>query len=72
MKWEHPSKIQLRAIPFIAYPDDESGNYENLIAQARTGSGMTGAFVIGSLMRVDKTIKQAQVIVVGHTRELVH
>jgi superfamily II DNA/RNA helicase len=42
-----------------------------LIAQANNGSGKTGAFVIGSLMRVDPAIKQAQVIVIGQTRELV-
>ena len=55
----------------IAFPDPETGEYDNLIAQAYYGVGKSGAFVIGSLMRVDPTIKQAQIIVVSHTKELV-
>ena len=42
----------------IAFPDPETGEYDNLIAQAYYGVGKSGAFVIGSLMRVDPTIKQ--------------
>ena len=55
----------------IAFPDPETGEYDNLIAQAYNAVGKSGAFVIGSLMRVDPTIKQAQIIVVSHTKELV-
>ena len=55
----------------IAFPDPETGEYDNLIAQAYYGVGKSGAFVIGSLIRVDPTIKQAQIIVVSHTKELV-
>jgi len=51
---------------------DENGEYEDLIAQSKNGSGKTGAFTIGSLLRVDPTIKKTQVIVLGHTRELVN
>ena len=69
LKWDHPSKIQKNAIPMIAFPDPETGEYDNLIAY--NGVGKSGAFVIGSLMRVDPTIKQAQIIVVSHTKELV-
>jgi superfamily II DNA/RNA helicase len=72
LKWDRPSKIQKNAIPNIAFPDNETGTYDNLIAQAKNGAGKSGAFVIGSLMRVDTTINQAQVIVIGHTRELVN
>jgi superfamily II DNA/RNA helicase len=43
-----------------------------LIAQAKNGAGKSGAFIIGSLMRVDPAIKQVQVIIIGHTRELVN
>ena len=53
----------------IAFPDPETGEYDNLIAY--NGVGKSGAFVIGSLIRVDPTIKQAQIIVVSHTKELV-
>ena len=71
LKWDRPSKIQVNAIPKIAFPGEE-GKYENLIAQAKNGAGKSGAFIIGSLMRVDPAIKQVQVIIIGHTRELVN
>ena len=56
MKWDRPSKIQKNAIPSIAFPDTETGEYDNLIAQAKNGAGKSGAFVIGSLMRVNPSI----------------
>ena len=43
-----------------------------MIAQSKNGSGKTGAFVIGSLLRLDPAVKKPQVIVFGHTRELVN
>jgi superfamily II DNA/RNA helicase len=43
-----------------------------VIAQAKNGAGKSGAFIIGSLLRVDPSIKKIQVIVIGHTRELVN
>lgn len=70
--WDRPSRIQNTAIPIISQLDEESKQYENLIAQARNGAGKSGAFIIGSLMRVDPAIEGLQVIVVGHTRELVN
>jgi superfamily II DNA/RNA helicase len=59
------------AIPLIVQKNEEGG-YDDLIAQSKNGSGKTGAFVIGSLIRVDPAIKKPQVIVFGHTRELVN
>ena len=51
--WDRPSKIQNNAIPLIANPDEETKEYDNMIAQAKNGAGKSGAFVIGSLLRVD-------------------
>ena len=51
---------------------NEKGEFEDLIAQSKNGSGKTGAFSIGSCLRVDPSIKKIQVIVLGHTRELVN
>lgn len=51
---------------------DEDMFYDNLIAQAKSGSGKTGAFVIGSLLRIEPKITKLQVVVFGHTRELVN
>ena len=33
--------------------NDENGCYDDLIGQSKNGSGKTGAFTIGSLLRVD-------------------
>ena len=55
-------------MPLIAKPVD--GNFFNLIAQSKNGSGKTGAFSIGSVLRVDPAVQKCQVLVVAHVREL--
>lgn len=62
-----PSRIQANAIPLIIGKDKE---YEHLIAQSKNGTGKTGAFAIGSLLRVDPKILKPQVLVLTHVREL--
>lgn len=62
--FETPSEIQKKAIPSIKQARD-------LIAQAQSGTGKTGAFVIGSLSRVDVSKQATQVIVLAPTHELV-
>jgi translation initiation factor 4A len=62
--FENPSYIQKRAIKPIQ-------NGSDLIAQAQSGTGKTGAFVIGSLSRLDVTQKTTQIIVLAPTHELV-
>lgn len=71
LDFKRPSKIQAVAIPMFLKKDD-NGEYEDLIAQSKNGSGKTGAFVIGSLLRVDPAIKKPQVVCFGHSRELVN
>lgn len=61
--FENPSPIQKRAIiPLISRRD--------VIAQAQSGTGKTGAFVIGSLQILDEKKKKTQVLILAHTREL--
>eukprot|EP01006_Ploeotia_vitrea_P030504 TRINITY_DN62900_c0_g1_i1.p1 TRINITY_DN62900_c0_g1~~TRINITY_DN62900_c0_g1_i1.p1 ORF type:complete len:438 (+),score=53.41 TRINITY_DN62900_c0_g1_i1:76-1314(+) len=64
--WERPSAIQQRAIvPFIRGGD--------IIAQAQSGTGKTGAFSIGTLERVDFSARSAgncQALILAPTREL--
>eukprot|EP01063_Lacrimia_lanifica_P016746 TRINITY_DN232_c0_g1_i5.p1 TRINITY_DN232_c0_g1~~TRINITY_DN232_c0_g1_i5.p1 ORF type:complete len:405 (+),score=193.75 TRINITY_DN232_c0_g1_i5:63-1277(+) len=61
--FEKPSAIQQRAIiPFIGGGD--------LIAQAQSGTGKTGAFTIGLLQRMDFTSQTCQGLVLSPTREL--
>ena len=61
--FEKPSVIQHKAIPVLISGKD-------VIAQAQSGTGKTGAFSIGSLCNVDETLKQTQVMVLCPTREL--
>ena len=75
--WPKPSRIQGVAIPYILTKDPDqidrpNPDYISLIAQARNGAGKTGAFVIGSILRVDPKVSKTQIICVGHTRELVN
>jgi len=61
--FERPSKIQSKAI----VPMKEG---KDILAQAQSGTGKTGTFVIGSLSHVDPQIKKPQVLVLVHVREL--
>lgn len=61
--FEKPSAIQQLAImPLIQGGD--------IIAQAQSGTGKTGAFSIGALQSIDPALKQVQVIIISPTREL--
>ena len=58
-----PSAIQTKGVmPMVQRRD--------LIAQAQSGTGKTGTFVIGSLSTVDVIIKKPQVLILVHVREL--
>jgi translation initiation factor 4A len=61
--FEKPSKIQQKGIVPIAKGYD-------LLAQAQSGTGKTGTFTIGSLVRVDPAVKAVQVLCLVPTREL--
>ena len=61
--FEKPSMIQHKSIPVLTSGKD-------VIAQAQSGTGKTGAFSIGSLCNVDVSLKNTQVIVLSPTREL--
>ena len=61
--FKYPSPIQASTIHLINRGSD-------LIAQAHSGTGKTGAFSIGSLSRIDKSKNCPQVIVVANTRML--
>lgn len=63
--FENPSKIQSMAVPHIVSGKD-------LIAQAHSGTGKTGAFAIGCLQNLDETKQESQVLIISPTHELVH
>lgn len=61
--FEKPSAIQQRAImPMI--------NNRDSIAQAQSGMGKTGAFVIGILQNIDTSLNKVQALILAPTREL--
>ena len=61
--FERPSPIQQKAIIPIKDGLD-------ILAQAQSGTGKTGAFTIGSLCRVDPALRKVQVLVLAPVREL--
>jgi len=61
--FEQPSKIQqLSIVPMSKHTD--------ILAQAQSGTGKTGAFTVGSLSVVDSSLTFPQVLVICPTREL--
>jgi superfamily II DNA/RNA helicase len=61
--WEKPSAIQSKAIVPLMEGHD-------LIAQAQSGTGKTGAFTIGTLCRVNPLVRAVQGLIILNTREL--
>lgn len=61
--FEKPSPIQQKSILSIIDGRD-------VIAQAQSGSGKTGAFAIGALNRIRLDLKQPQALIIAPTREL--
>lgn len=61
--FEAPSSIQYSTIPFM-----KSGS--DIIAQAQSGTGKTGAFVIGALDKIKVDEKTSQILILSPTREL--
>ena len=62
-KWEKLTPVQAQSIPYLLAEKD-------LMAQARTGSGKTGAFILPMLELLDRNKKQTQALVLVPTREL--
>ena len=61
--YERPSDIQMKAIVPIKDGRDT-------LAQARSGTGKTATFCIGSMCRINPELKKMQVLILVHTREL--
>lgn len=61
--WKELTPVQSQAIPYFQAGRD-------VMAQARTGSGKTGAFVLPILAQVDATKNYCQALVLVPTREL--
>ncbi len=67
--FENPSSIQKKAI----YPmtrNIHNGRRRDITAQAQSGTGKTGAFVIGSLDIIESNVVNPQVLILAPTHEL--
>ena len=61
--FENPSHIQQKSILSIIQKRD-------VIAQAQSGTGKTGAFTVAALQNIDVSIAKTQVLILAPTREL--
>ena len=61
--FEKPSAIQVQAIPVVIGGQD-------VIAQAQSGTGKTGAFTISTLCRINLELKKTQSLILAPTHEL--
>jgi translation initiation factor 4A len=61
--FDKPSLIQQKSI--LSFFDRK-----DMIAQAQSGTGKTGAFSVGVLQNLDTTVKKVQAIILAPTREL--
>ena len=66
--FEKPSSIQKKAIVPFVY--GIKGKKKDMIAQAQSGTGKTGTFVVGALQMLDETKKVPQVLILAPTHEL--
>jgi translation initiation factor 4A len=61
--FDNPSMIQQKSI--LSFFDRK-----DMIAQAQSGTGKTGAFSVGVLQNIDTSVKKVQAIILAPTREL--
>jgi superfamily II DNA/RNA helicase len=61
--FENPSHIQQKSILSIIQKRD-------VIAQAQSGTGKTGAFTVAALQNIDVSVAKTQVLILAPTREL--
>lgn len=66
--FENPSSIQKLALHPLIY--GEKGVERDIIAQAQSGTGKTGTFVVGCLQMIDEKKKDLQALIMAPTHEL--
>jgi len=62
--WENPSVIQEKTIPLLLADE------KDVVGQAQTGTGKTGAFGLPLIDKLDDTSKKVQALIMCPTREL--
>tara|TARA_Y100001970_G_C14242243_1_gene865656 strand:+ start:400 stop:1572 length:1173 start_codon:yes stop_codon:yes gene_type:complete len=67
--FEKPSPIQKSAVPTMV-AEGKDGERRDIIAQAQSGTGKTGAFTISTLQIIDESVKKTQALIIAPTHEL--
>ena len=67
--FEKPSPIQKTAVPTMV-SETKEGNRIDIIAQAQSGTGKTGAFTISTLQIINSDEKKTQALILAPTHEL--
>ena len=62
--FENPSPIQKSAVPTMI-AEGKDGERRDIIAQAQSGTGKTGAFTISTLQIIDESVKQTQALIIA-------
>jgi len=67
--FEKPSPIQKTAVPTMV-SETKDGNRRDIIAQAQSGTGKTGAFTVSTLQIINENEKKTQALILAPTHEL--
>ncbi len=67
--FEQPSPIQKTAVPTMI-AEDKNGARRDIIAQAQSGTGKTGAFCVSTLQIIDENVRKTQALILAPTHEL--
>ncbi len=67
--FEKPSPIQKTAVPTMV-SENKEGERRDIIAQAQSGTGKTGAFSVSTLQIIDESVKETQALILAPTHEL--
>jgi len=67
--FEKPSPIQKKALYPMTYKNKDNKNVD-IIAQAQSGTGKTGCFVVGTLQNIDIKKRETQALILAPTHEL--
>ena len=68
--FEKPSPIQKKGLLPMVSINDETKKRSDILAQAQSGTGKTGCFVIGTLQIIDFNVNETQALILAPTHEL--
>eukprot|EP00808_Paulinella_micropora_P014029 g68919.t1 len=70
LKWKEPTSVQALALPLLLQPSPPDRPPNDLLIQAQTGTGKTGAYILPMLHLIQRDSATLQGIVIVPSREL--